>query len=137
MEKESVPPLCMPNVAQPLSIINTMLSLSILHATLTFLSQMSYRDLFSAKTLLCCHVPGCHESALLDTVSRSRWGPHASNPELRFAYYTQDQPILTINWNQVSHSSQWCFISKRVSPFTRKQIFICVVVLLFLSFLNV
>lgn len=28
---------------------------------------------------------------------------------------------LTPNWNQVSHSSQWCFISKKVSPFTRKQ----------------
>ena len=69
--------------------------------------------------LLCCHVPGCHESALLDTLSRSRCEPHASNPELRSAYYTPNH--LTLNWNQVSHSSLRCFISGRVSPFTRTQ----------------
>lgn len=83
------------NFAQPLpplSVINTMLSLSKLLAILTFLSRVSYRDIFSAKVLLCCHVPGCHEGALLDTVSRSRCEPHASNPKLRFAYYTPKPP---------------------------------------------
>lgn len=69
--------------------------------------------------LLCCHVPGCHKSALLDTLSRSRCEPHASNPELRSAHYTPNH--LTLNWNQVSHSSLRCFISGRVSPFTRTQ----------------
>lgn len=50
---------------------------------LHFFSRVSYRDIFSTQVLLCCHVPGCHERALLDTVSRSRCEPHASNPELR------------------------------------------------------
>lgn len=103
-----------------MSVINTTLSLSRLLATLTFLSRVSYRDIFSAKVLLCCHVPGCHEGALLDTVSRSRCEPHASNPKLRFAYYTQNHRTPD-NWNQVSHSSQWCFISGRVSPFTTRE----------------
>lgn len=129
--------LLMPKVVKlcttspPLSVIHTMLSLSKLLATLAFLSRVSYRDIFSAKVSLCCHVPGCHESTLLDTVSRSRCEPHASNPELRFAYYTPNQPNLTLNWNQVSHSRQWCFISKRVSPFTRKQTCKYVLILLF------
>lgn len=107
------------NFAQPLflCVINTMVSLSKLLATLIFLSRVTYRDIFSAKVLLSCHVPGCPESALLDTVSRSRCEPHASNTKLRFAYYTPNH--LTLNWNRVSHPSQWCFISKRVSPFTR------------------
>lgn len=100
--------------------MNTMLSLSKLLATVTFLSRLSYWDIFSTKVLLSCHVPGCHESALLDTVSRSRCEPHASNPKLRFAYCTPNHLTLN-NWSQVSHSTQWCLISKRVSHFTRKQ----------------
>lgn len=118
--------LLMPKVVKlcttspPLSLINTMLNLSKSLATLTFLSRMSYRDIFSAKGLLCCHVPGCHESALLDTVSRSRCEPHASNPKLRLAYYTPNHLTLN-NWELGLTLSLWSFIGKMVSLFTRKQ----------------
>lgn len=96
------------------------LGLSRLFATRTFLLRVSYEDVFSMMVFLFCHVPGCHERALLDTVSRSRCEPHASNPGLRFAYYTPNH--LTLNsQNQVSHFPQWCFISTNVSPFTRKK----------------
>lgn len=114
---QKVVKLC--TTSPPLSVINTMLSLSKLPATLIFLSRVSYRDIFSVKVLLCCHVPGCHESALLDTVSRSRCEPHASNPKLRSAYYIPNH--LTLNWNHVSHSSKWCLKRKSVLFFARKQ----------------
>lgn len=95
--------LLMPKVVKlcttspPLSVINTMLSLSKLLATLAFLPRLSYWDIFSAKVLCWCHVPGCHESTLLDTVSRSRCEPHAFNPKPGVCLLLHTSPnLLTI-----------------------------------------
>lgn len=61
---------------------------------------------FSLKELCCCHVPGCLESVPLDTVSRSRCGPHASNPNWCSAYYIPNHR--TLHWNHISLQSEAC-----------------------------
>lgn len=55
------------------------------------------------KDLPCCHAPGCLESVPLDTVSRSRCGPHASNPNCCSAYYIPNR--WTLRWNHISLQS--------------------------------
>lgn len=61
---------------------------------------------FSLKELCSCHVPGCLESVPLDTVSRSRCGPHASNPNWCSAYYIPNHRIL--HWIHISLQSEAC-----------------------------
>lgn len=98
-----------------LSVINTMLSLSKVLATLTFLSRVSYWDIFSAMVLLCCHVPGCHEGTLLATVSRSRCETHASNPKLLHPKSPDPQQLKSRLKHTVS------YISKRVLTFRKER----------------
>lgn len=71
--------------------------------TLSFSLRGSCRHIFSLKDLRCCHVPGCLKRAPLDTLSRSRCGPHASNPDCCSAYYIPKQR--TLNWNHISLQS--------------------------------
>lgn len=68
----------------------------------------TYISFMSVRIGLCCHVPGCHESTRLDTVSRSRCEPHAFNPKNRDLPTTSQttKPLTEIT---VSHSSLWCF----------------------------
>lgn len=102
--RENVSIISYLNLAQPplrFYAWYTIICLSKLLSRLTWISRLSYQDIFR-QVLCCCHVPGCHE---VDIVTRTRCELHAANLMSCFCIQNPAPKLPILNWwNRVSHT---------------------------------